>query len=104
MINRNVVIVLSNLQLYFQNGNTKNRCVQHKMVQDFINETAKRGRRCVRNFETSSKTGANVDALFESVARDHLEDPAANENLRAEDPLSLDDTNPRWSFLCCRIS
>jgi len=77
--------------------------VSHQKVQDYIDDLAKKGRRNVRTFETSSKSGKNVEALFESVAKDYLDDPA-NENLAIEDTLSLEDPSPRRSFLCCRIS
>ena len=64
---------------------------------------ARKGRRNIQAFETSSKSGKNVEELFESIAKDYLDDPA-NENLRTEDTLSLEDTSPRRSFLCCQMS
>ena len=72
-------------------------------MQDFLDDMARKGRRNIQAFETSSKSGKNVEELFESVAKDYLDDPA-NVNLRTEDTLSLEDTSPRRSFLCCRMS
>ena len=72
-------------------------------MQDFLDDMARKGRRNIRAFVTSSKSGKNVEELFERVAKDYLDDPA-NENLRTEDTLSLEDTSPRRSFLCCRMS
>ena len=72
-------------------------------MQDFLDDMARKGRRNIRAFETSSKSGKNVEELFESVAKDYLDDPT-NVNLRTEDTLSLEDTSPRRSFLCCRMS
>ena len=80
------------------------RKVSGQKVQDLVDDLAKKGRGVVRTFETSSKSGKNIEAVFESVAKDFLDDPA-NENLIIEDDtLSLEDTSPRTSFLCCRIS
>ena len=72
-------------------------------MQDFLDDMARKGRRNIRAFKTSSKSGKNVEELFESIAKDYLDDPA-NENLRTEDTLLLEDTSPRRSFLCCRMS
>ena len=72
-------------------------------MHDFLDDMARKGHRNIRAFETSSKSGKNVEELFESVAKDYLDDPA-NVNLRTEDTLSLEDNGPRRSFLCCRMS
>jgi hypothetical protein len=71
-------------------------------VLDLADELSQNDRRCVRVFETSAKTGENVEALFAAIAKDYLDDPM-NQVWMAKETLSLDDGHKERKFGCCRI-
>jgi hypothetical protein len=41
--------------------------VDFHSVQDFADELSEGGRRCIRVYETSSKSGENVDKVFVDI-------------------------------------
>jgi GTPase SAR1 family protein len=65
--------------------------IDFQRVLDYSVEASEKGKVFIRSYETSSKTGENVEKLFTDVVRDYLDDPRSSvtesdQTLKIEEP------------------
>ena len=85
---------------YLQTLNSNLEKIDFQKVLDFADESSERGAVFIRVYETSSRTGQNVEKLFTDVARDHLDDPKNNLN-KLDQTLKVKAESKENMKKCC---
>ena len=93
--------------ILLQNGNKRNKKIDFHNVLDYAEELSEPDlSRPIRAYETSAKTGENVDTLFADVARDFIDDPRStltefNKSLKLDEE---DSSSQKRNKSCCLFS
>ena len=86
----------------FQNGNPKNKKIDFHNVLDYSEDMSENGTFFIRAFETSAKSGKNVEKVFLEIAQDYLDDP--KNNLTEFNKALKIEAEPQGSNkMCCVI-